>query len=752
MSGRLATLCLVLAVLPPTAASALTMRVLFSSGDAAADGTRLDFFTQPVAASAKRIAFRGTTSALLTKTGNTFAAVVRTGDPLPAALGGTFNTVFAPVINDRGMIVFEATVNSSAATREMFLYDGTGFEPLGEGSPLDMNNQPEVLYATSDGVFVWNASTHTSTRVVTGGDRAPGGGILRRFGRFVLSDSSRVAFAAEEKRKGRASLPGIFAWSPASGLITVAQEDEASPIAGAPYNLRSSRHQPIAVNARGQVAFAAGFYGGAGIFLFDPSERVTTTIARTGDRVGPDSLAGIDDDYVGVDSHGDVAFVGLFPPADELGFFHDRRLVLASGGGLTALTSPIDPTTGSFVGAGHFAARLTDDGGIVWRRGDEIEGYDHGRVTVLSRTDVTPIGLGVSAADVSINNTGTVAFPASREALYVLREGRVEPVVGAGEPSPGTGTIVGLGQHRLRGNSLAFSAVQSDGGKIIALRRGSGPLERVVASGEPSPIGGVFLPLDDTPNNFSVRGRRVLFSGSVTAGTALYGLFLKDARGLTNLVKSDDVAPGGGRFMSFGSVFITGREAVFTASLEDEQEGIFATRRAERVKLAETGEPTPGAGATFFDIANVVAQRGRVLFAAGIAGAVETSGLFLWERGGVVKIVAEGEGAPEAGTVGKILDFDLIPFVPMGLGHRRAIFIVPVVTSPEASPLPGLFVRKRARARRLLLTGEPSPLGGTIILRGSKEEPISLVGATVILVADLGPGASNRSALLSVSP
>ena len=100
-----------------------------------------------------------------------------------------------------------------------------------------------------------------------------------------------------------------------------------------------------------------------------------------------------------VESHVSAeTWVGAFQ-SGTLGFFHDRRLVLASGGGLTALTSPIDPTTGSFVGAGHFAARLTDDGRIVWRRGDEIEGYDHGLVTVLSRTDVTPIGPGVSAAD-----------------------------------------------------------------------------------------------------------------------------------------------------------------------------------------------------------------------------------------------------------------------------------------------------------------------------------------------------------------
>src|SRR5207249_10142789 len=176
-------------------------------------------------------------------------------------------------------------------------------------------------------------------------------------------------------------------------------------------------------------------------------------------------------------------------------------------------------------------------------------------------------------------------------------------------------------------------------------------------------------------------------------------------------------------------VFITGREAVFTASLENEQEGIFATRGPARVKLAETGEPTPGTGATFFAISNVVAQRRRVLFAAGIAAAIDTGGLFLWERGAVVKVVAEGEGAPEGGTVGKILDFDLIPFAPIALGRRTALFIVPVVMSADTSPLPGLFARRAARARRVLLTGEPSPLGGTIVLRGSKEEPISLVGA-----------------------
>jgi len=69
---------------------AVTVELLFKSGDAASDGTRLDSLEGPVATSPSALVFRGRTSAILVKTGTTFTLIARTGDPLGPPHTGTF--------------------------------------------------------------------------------------------------------------------------------------------------------------------------------------------------------------------------------------------------------------------------------------------------------------------------------------------------------------------------------------------------------------------------------------------------------------------------------------------------------------------------------------------------------------------------------------------------------------------------------------------------------------------------------------
>ena len=82
------------------------------------------------------------------------------------------------------------------------------------------------------------------------------------------------------------------------------------------------------------------------------------------------------------------------------------------------------------------------------------------------------------------------------------------------------------------------------------------------------------------------------------------------------------------------------------------------------------------------------------------------------------------------------------------------VFVVAPVTgvTGAGSPLTALVrLRGRTQARRLLATGDPSPLGGTIMLRIGTDAPTSVTGKGVITIVDLAPGASARSALLSVA-
>src|SRR5437762_12979125 len=77
--------------------------ILVMTGDAAVDGTRLDSISAPSAGGDSAI-FLGGTSAVLTVSGGVTTLVARTGDPLPAPLGGPFNRLASPsAINADGV-------------------------------------------------------------------------------------------------------------------------------------------------------------------------------------------------------------------------------------------------------------------------------------------------------------------------------------------------------------------------------------------------------------------------------------------------------------------------------------------------------------------------------------------------------------------------------------------------------------------------------------------------------------------------
>src|SRR5207245_6347958 len=176
----------------PEAVRAATLHTLFKSGDAASDGVKLDFFLQPIATSATVVAFRGTTSAVMTKTGATFAVVAKTGDPLPAPLAGTFNTLRDPAINDGGVVVFRANVNSPSAEGGVFLFEAGVLTAIfletstvGARRPPDINNNGDVVYTTgapARAIYLWMHSGGSTTLLVAAGAPSPGGGVFSTFG------------------------------------------------------------------------------------------------------------------------------------------------------------------------------------------------------------------------------------------------------------------------------------------------------------------------------------------------------------------------------------------------------------------------------------------------------------------------------------------------------------------------------------------------------------------------------------------
>src|SRR2546426_2852178 len=115
--GALLAAVLVAQAVPAGAAP----QILLRSGDAAADGLRLDGFRLPVASSAGQVALLATTSGILREDGGVLSVVVKTGDALPAPLQGTFGALSGATIADGGEIAFAATLDSPSAGAGIFV-------------------------------------------------------------------------------------------------------------------------------------------------------------------------------------------------------------------------------------------------------------------------------------------------------------------------------------------------------------------------------------------------------------------------------------------------------------------------------------------------------------------------------------------------------------------------------------------------------------------------------------------------------
>jgi len=101
--------------------AAAAPQILLRSGDATADGLRLDGFRLPVASSAGQVALLATTSGILREDGGVLSVVAKTGDPLPAPLAGAFGALSGAAIADGGAIAFAATLDSLSAGAGIFV-------------------------------------------------------------------------------------------------------------------------------------------------------------------------------------------------------------------------------------------------------------------------------------------------------------------------------------------------------------------------------------------------------------------------------------------------------------------------------------------------------------------------------------------------------------------------------------------------------------------------------------------------------
>jgi len=724
-----ATAALFVVVLCSRLASAATLHLLFKSGDAATDGSPIGTIENPIATAPSTVVFRGTTSALLVKNGATFSVIAKTGDPLPAPLSGTFNDFGDPVINDGGAVAFDAGLNSTAATRGAFLYEGGTLVPitLSNLRVADINGHSDVLL-TGKALILWSRSTGTLVTLVRRNAPAPGDAKFGRFGRRpVLNDAGVVAFESQARRNHRVrgkrrTFTGIFTDSGAAGSAVVAQEGETSP-AGGSYP-RFAKDKVVSINAAGEVAFLT--FGS--VLRYEPVGPSTTMVAGAGDPVGTDAVQDVSQLYVGVDSHGGVGFIGRLAGGGS-------ALILASGGTLTNLSGGGDVT------ASQFAPRLTDAGHVVWQRGDDVARFDGMVSSVLVASDVTPIGSNVQAGVPSMNGLDVVTFRADRLALYLLTGGAASLVAAPGDVVAGGGTIRGLSVHAVGDGVIAFVARDAGGGGTFLATARGGNLTRVIGSGAPSPLGGTLV-LDVA--SLDVQRSKVFFASSVTGGTAPSGLFRVDvSTGTVDvLAKAGGPATADRRFADFGSVHTAASGAVFRATLDDQSEGLFLTRGARARAIVVTGEPVPGRRRrTVAGIGPLAVSGGRVLFSVNDnSGDNRAARLLLWKNGRVKTLAAGGRKAAAGGRFA-------LEFSPVAMDGRTAAFIAGL----DGTAASGLFLSRGRKPVSLVLNGVGSPVGGTVEL-SDEEGRMSLVGSTVIFLADLVSGAEAKLGLFSVAP
>lgn len=158
----------------------------------------------------------------------------------------------------------------------------------------------------------------------------------------------------------------------------------------------------------------------------------------------------------------------------------------------------------------------------------------------------------------ALNNLGEVAFGAdlrgepARQGIFLATGGTVSVVAATGHATPLGGRFSFPAAAYLPvslndAGTLAFTALLADGSapQGVFLVSRSGSVSKVVAVGEPAPLGGRFASF--TPPAVNNAGEAA-FGATIVNGTVSQGVFLVSQGRIIPVVVDGDLAPQGGRF------------------------------------------------------------------------------------------------------------------------------------------------------------------------------------------------------------
>ncbi len=230
--------------------------------------------------------------------------VALTGQAAPGTGGGAFSSLFSPVLNASGQTAFFSTISGGTSTQGFFRSDSgsvltaiarAGQSAPGSGGGTFSSLFSPVLNASGQTAFLSNITGGTNTQgvfrsdsgsaltaIVRLGQSAPGtgGGTFSNLFSPVLNASGQTAFFSFIT--GGSNTSGIFRSDSGSALTAIARAGQSAPGAGS--GTFSSLGDPV-LNASGQTAFLSTITGGTnteGIFRSD-SGSALTAIARIGD-------------------------------------------------------------------------------------------------------------------------------------------------------------------------------------------------------------------------------------------------------------------------------------------------------------------------------------------------------------------------------------------------------------------------------------------------------------------------------------
>jgi hypothetical protein len=243
-------------------------------------------------------------------------------------------------------------------------------------------------------------------------------------------------------------------------------------------------------------------------------------------------------------------------------------------------------------------------------------------------------------------------------------------------------------------------------------------LRPVALAGQTAPGGGTFerFGVESLPVVAPVNDRgQVAFFASLLRGAAGEGLFLASGGRLTKVAVEGDRAPAGGTLSGFARHPIPALNAsgsvAFAAAVAGggTVEGIFLAASGRPLRaVAVAGRPAPGipSGTLAALDAPALNDRDDVAFLATVRRGRDTlEAVYLSRRGGLAKVVAQGEPAPGGGA--------FAAFGPPALNGRGAVAFAAVVEGPSAPG--GLFVADVDGVRRLVAAGDESPVGGIFV-------------------------------------